>query len=304
LHVANDGPALSDVTVEVRFGDTAAATSAEELLRLDSRELPAAIVAEGFRQTVSVTRLGAVDGWAPSHFGLVEVTAPDVPGSHDLVLRLLDGGQPVSENRYPIHVVAPAPRAETGSGPMVVDEDTLDAATGEEARVRLARGEAVVILAQPAEAASYYPVPVELEALTSVWGSTVFRFTTDHGAIPALPRRAVLVAEDSTVQSASVLSRIGDQLFPDTPVVIAYKPVPGAMTGTVLGSHAVGPGRLVFCQYRLTDRAASGDATAGAVLADVLRWASAPHPVMRRDEQVKDDGRRLVAYSWTDEVGQ
>ena len=159
-----------------------------------------------------------------------------------------------------------------------------------------------MILAQRLEAAPHYPVSVELEALTSVWGSTVFRFTTDHGAVPSLPRRAVLVAEDSTVQPASVVSRIEGAAFPDTPVVIAYKPVPGAMTGTVLGSHAVGAGRLVLCQYRLTSGAAAGDAAAQAVLADVLRWASEPRPVLHKDASVKDDGRALISYSWRDEV--
>jgi len=323
LYVANDGPALADVTVEARFGDTAPVLSLEELLRLDSRELPPETVVERSRDTESVVRLGDVEGWTASRFGPLEVTAPSVPGSHDLVLRLLAGGVAVAENRYPIHVVAPVEqpvpvqvlgegRTATAllaagiacgkNGPAVVAEDALDAAVGVEVRARLAQGGVVVILAQPTEAAPHYPVPVELEALTSVWGSTVFRFTTDHGAVPTLPRRAVLVAEDSTVQSASVVSRVGDALFPDTPVVIAYKPVPGAMTGTVLGSHPVGAGRLVFCQYRLTDRAAAGDATACALLADVLRWAASPRPVMHRDDQVKDDGRRLIAYSWTDEV--
>ena len=325
LHVANDGPALEEVTVEARFGETAAAASFEEPSQSDDRHLPSSTVFERSRGTVSVVRLGQVAGWSASRFGPVKVAAPEVAGSRDLVLRLLSAGVPVAENRYPIHVVAPSEQAVgiriLGSGrtatdlsaagaavgeggPAVVAEDTLDAATGAQVRSLLARGEVVVILAQPAEAAAHFPLPVELEALTSVWGSTVFRFTTDHGAIPTLPRRAVLVAEDSTVQSANVLSRIDGKPFPDTPVVIAYKPVPDAMTGTVLGSHAVGAGRLVFCQYRLTQRAASGDAAACALLADVLRWAASPRPIMHRDELTKDDGRHLVAYSWSEQVAR
>jgi hypothetical protein len=325
LHVANDGPPIDDVTVEARFGETAPAATVDELMQLDSRHLPAHVVADRFRETVSVVRPGHVPGWTATGYFEVEVAAPEVPGSHDLVLRLLSGNVTVAENRYPIHVVGPQPQpaavriigagrtaaalaaAEGPSidhGPTVVAEDALDAEAAVEVRDRLAAGEVVVVLAQPAEAAPHYPVAVELEALTTVWGSTVFRFTTDHGAIPSLPRRAVLVAEDSTVQSASVVSRIAGGAFPDTPVVIAYKPVPGAMTGTVLGSHAVGPGRLVFCQYRLTDRAASGDAAACALLGDILRWAAEPRPVLHKDERLKDDGRTLVAYSWTDEVAQ
>ncbi|HEV2759922.1 MAG TPA: glycoside hydrolase family 2 TIM barrel-domain containing protein [Acidimicrobiales bacterium] len=335
LHVANDGPPLAEVVLEARFGETAPMTAADELLRLDSRDLPLRTVEERFRETVSVTRLGDVPGWAATSYPPIDVATPDVPGTHDLVLRLRSEGGQVTENRYPIHVVAPVRRpvrarvlgsrrataglvtagmdihtddvhADNGGdrGPTVVAEDALDAATGAEVRARLDRGEVVLILAQPMEAAPHYPVPVELEALTSVWGSTVFRFTTDHGAVPSLPRRAVLVAEDSTVQSASVVSRIENRPFPDTPVVIAYKPVPGAMTGTVLGSHAVGGGRLVLCQYRLSERAASGDAAACALLGDILRWAAEPRPGMRREALAKDDGRALLAYSWRQEVGR
>ena len=296
LHVSNDGPALTDVTVEVRFGETAPTTSIDDLLRLDSHDLPSRTVAERFRETASLARLDEVPGWTATSYDTVEVAAPDVPGNHDLVLRLCAGGREVAENRYPIHVVAAVDPG--AGGPYVVGEDALDAGTGAEAGARLDAGEVVVILAQPMEAGTHYPVPLTLEALTSVWGSTVFRFSTDHGAVPSLPRRAVLVAEDSTVQSASVVSTIDGGPFPDTPVVIAYKPVPGAMTGTVLGSHAVGAGRLVFCQYRLRERAASGDAAACALLAEIMVWAGEPRPVMHKDESVKDDGRALIAYSW------
>ncbi len=271
LHVANDGPALAEVVLQAGFGEM-----------------------------VVEVELGDVPGWTVAAYPAVCVGAPDVAGGHDLVLRLRSGDGPVAENRYPIHVVAPAPAPAPAGRPMVVAEGALDAAAGAEARARLDRGEVVVILAQPIEAAAHYPVPVTLEALTSVWGSTVFRFTTDHGAVPSLPRRAVLVAEDATVQPACVVSGIDGDAFPDTPVVIAYKPVPGAMTGTVLGSHAVGAGRLVFCQYRLR----AGDAAAEAVLADVLRWAAVPRSVMRRQESVKDDGRALLAYSWRDGVAR
>ena len=325
VHVANDGPPLASVTVEVRFGETAPAAGLDELLQGDGRDLPADVVLDRFRETVSAIALGELPGYTCTSHAEMGVTAPDVPGSHDLVLRLLAAGRVVAENRYPVHVVdrpvdpvavrvlgagrtadtlRASPVVAEGLGPTVVAEDGLDPAAGAEVRARLAAGEVVVVLAQRAEAAPDYPVPVELEALTTVWGSTVFRFTTDHSAVPSLPRRAVLVAEDSTVQSASVVSSVDGEAFPDTPVVIAYKPVPGAMTGTVLGSHQVGPGRLVFCQYRLTERAASGDAAACAILGDVLRWASEPRPVMRKRPSVKEDGRMLIAYSWSDEVAR
>ena len=325
LHVANDGPPLPDVTVEARFGDTAPTLSVEELLLLDGHDLPPDLVAARFRETVAVVDLGTVAGWSATAHREIEVDAPAIPGSHDLVLRLLSGGELVAENRYPVHVVEPvrtpvpvrilgsgrtaaalvaSGASPGGEGPTVVPEDALDDVTGVEVRGRLADGEVVVILAQAEQAAPHYPVPVELDALTTLWGSTIFKFTTEHGAIPSLPRRAVLVAEDSTVESASVLSTVDGRPFPETPVVIAYKPVPGALTGTLLGSHPVGPGRLVFCQYRLTDRAAAGDAAACGVLGDVLRWAARPRPVMTREGLTKDDGRTLVSYSWREDVAR
>ena len=327
LHVANDGPPLPEVTVDARFGESEAAVDVDELLQLDTSGLPAAAIEERFRETAAALRLGDLPGWAATAHGDLHVVAPEVVGSHDLVLRLYAGGVEVAENRYPIHVVAreaapvdvrllgggEGPSAAAlaavgatlgGGGLTVVAEDGLDAGTGAEARARLAAGEVVVVLAQPAAAAPFFPVPVELEVLTTAWGSTLFRFTTDHGAVPSLPRRAVLVAEDSTVGAADVVARVDGRPFPDTPVVIAYKPVPGALTGTVLGSSAVGPGRLVLCQYHLAAGAAAGDAAACAVLADVLRWAAVPRPVMSREALTKDDGRVLLNYSWADRVAE
>ena len=325
LHVANDGPALHDVTVEARFGESVGSVALDELLEIDGRSLPVNQMEARFRETVAERRLGSLPAHRASAWGKVNVVAPDVPGTHDLVLRLFASGALVAENRYPIHVVVhppvPVPVRLVGAGPTaealgrvgaalddggvtVVAEGALDAAAGEDLGRRLERGEVVVVLAQTAAAAKHFPVPVDLAELATAWGSTDFRFSTDHGAIPSLPRRTVLVAEDSTVQATVVVADVAGQPFPDTPVIIAYKPVPGALTGTVIGSHAVAAGRLVFCQYRLSARAASGDAAACALLADLLRWASEPRPVMGRHEQLKDDGRRLIEYAWRDEVAR
>jgi hypothetical protein len=60
----------------------------------------------------------------------------------------------------------------------------------------------------------------------------------------------------------------------------------------------------VFCQYRLTDRAAAGDAAACALLGNVLRWAAEPRPAMARRDSVGSDGRRVLTYSWADEVAR
>jgi hypothetical protein len=182
LVVANDGGALVDVTLDVRFGESAPPVSREALLALDATGLPPAMVEQRFRETGWEARVDTIAAHTVTPVGEVELTSPEVPGGHDLVLRLSTPSGEVAANRYPVHVVAvPAPQGK--EGPLVVDEGALDAEAGAAARARLAAGGMVVVLAQGPEAAPFYPVPVELEELTTVWGSTVFRFTTDHGAL-------------------------------------------------------------------------------------------------------------------------
>jgi hypothetical protein len=290
LHVSNDGPALADVSVDLRFGDS----------------------------TGSVA-LGGLDGYRAAAFGEVTITAPEVPGSHDLVLRLSSDGVEVAENRYPIHVVRPARaphavRALGGgdtaaalaavgarvgdSGPAFVAEGGLTKELTAGLADLLAAGGTVVVLAQRADAGSAYPVPAEIVDVETVWGSTVFHFTTDEGSLPSLPRRAVLVAEDSTIQATSIVVRLGGEAWPDVPEVIAYKPAPNAVTGRIVGSHRVGLGRLIVCQYRLVAPALAGDVAARAVLGDIVAWAADPPPRFTRDRVFKDDGRAVTFYSW------
>jgi hypothetical protein len=294
LHVSNDGPDLPDVTIEVRFGGEAAATMAKPIALLP-----------GYR--------------AGAH-GEVVIDVPEVPGSHDLVLRLSSRGAQVAENRYPVHVVRPpdvaaytvrvlgdgptgAALAATGvavggSGPTFVAEYGLTPELTPVLGERLAAGETVVVLAQHASAGDAYPVPAEIVDVETVWGSTVFHFTTDAGSLPSLPRRAVLVAEDSTIQANAIVVRLGGEAWPDVPEVIAYKPAPNAVTGRIVGAHRVGPGRLIVCQYRLVEPARSGDAAALAVLGDLVAWAADPGPRLARERLVKDDGRAVTFYTW------
>ncbi|MDQ4097752.1 MAG: hypothetical protein M3144_07800, partial [Actinomycetota bacterium] len=223
LFLSNDGAAIRDVTVDVGFGDASPERNRDVMV-----------------------------GDVPAHAVVpcrdVLVAAPDVEGNHDLVLSVRSGGSEIAGNRYPIHVVrvrrAELPVRVLGSGaggnvlreigavpgeigPFVVTEGGMDAEVGERIRGALADGEVVLVLAQSPASAERYPVATELEPLDTGWGSTLFRFTTDHGALPSLPRRNLLVAEDSSFQATSVVSRVEGSAFPDTPVVIAYKPVPG-----------------------------------------------------------------------------
>jgi len=318
VHVANDGPELDNVTIEARFGDSAGARTTQELLGLDTSDFTLEEIEERFRASIAGIRVGRLTARHAARVGTVEVTAPSVPGSHDLVVILRAGDRVVAENRYPIHIVAIAPvelevrllggpgatadaLAAVGAspgdrGPTVVSEAGLDEATGDEVRRRLAAGEDVLVLAQPPEASSSYPVQTVITAVETKWGSSVFHFTTDHGALASLPRRAVLTAEDSTVQARSVVSSVDGSQFPETPVVIAYKPVPWALTGTIVGCQPSGRGRLFFCQYLLADRAKVGDAAAQAVLGDLLRWLVLPRRALTREQVTRDDGRIVRFY--------
>lgn len=288
LHVANDGPPLRRVEIAARLG------SSRDVWR------------------------GELAGFSASQIARFTLRAPDVPGSHDLLLTLHCDGRAVAENRYPMHVVASpaAPFAVrllgAGSaaealtrvgarpgptGPTVVAEDGLDEDAGAEIGSRLAAGQTVVVLAQRVQMSPHYPIPVQLVEMETAWGSTEFHFTTDSGALPSLPRRTVLVAEEATMQALCVVTRVEAAAFPDEPVVIAYKPVPGAITGTVVGAHRVGAGRLLLCQYRLARRAAMGDPAAGALLADVVRWAADPRPALARRDVAGSDGESVSYYS-------
>ncbi|HWG99928.1 MAG TPA: glycoside hydrolase family 2 TIM barrel-domain containing protein [Pilimelia sp.] len=316
LAVANDGPALADVTVELRFGDTPAPGAPDRGGAPDGDDVPD----RGGAPPVTVVHLAELAGYAVRPAGDVAIATPEVPGNHDLLLTLRAGDAVVAQNRYPIHVVAaphaPYPVRVTGDGdataaaladvgarvggdgPLVVAEGSLDADTGAAAADRLAAGQTVLVLAQPAGAEAHYPLPVRFAALETLWGSSVFQFTTDSGALPSLPRRNLLVGEDSAVQAVNVVAGIAGAVFPDEPVVVAYKPLPGAVTGTVVGAHRVGPGRLVFCQYRLVGQVGQGDAAARALLADLVRWAADPPPALVADRGTKADGRAVTYYSY------
>lgn len=270
LYVANDGAAIASAAIEARFGDSA---------------MPA-----------WTTSVDSIAPYRASCLGEVTLPVPHAPGSHDLALVVRSGGHVVAENRYPIHVVAV--RDMDPGATLVVPEGGLDEAASDEARARLAAGETVIVLAQDPDAGPRYPVSLHLDAVGTSWGSSVFHFTTDDGALASLPRRSVLVGEDSTIQARSAATAVGEGAWPTTPVVIAYKPAPSQLTGTVVGAQDVGPGRMIFCQYRLADARARGDAAARALYDDLVRWATAPRPLIQSERTTKPDGRALTLYSY------
>jgi hypothetical protein len=305
LHVANDGPPLTGVTVQVRW---AGATE------------------PGGRAEVAV---GDLAGWRAVPAGTVDLATPAATGACELELRLLASGREVATNRYPIRVVAAppppagpvdergnpdpgsarlavelvgggatpaalqrlgivaeplgevrgsgtavAPAGAAGPSLLVIGEEALDEGAGRLVRARLARGGTVVVLAQQQDAAAHYPMPAQLAEVATAWGSSVFHFTCDQRALPSLPERAVLAGEDATVVPTHVLTGLGGRTWPQTTVVGAFKPVPDPLAGPVVGAEQVGSGRLVACQYRLAEPARRGDPAALAILDDLLRWAA------------------------------
>ncbi len=320
LDIANDGAELDEVEVEVRFGG-ATVLPHPHLVRADTSGMDAAHLEHRFTEQAMSVRVGRLPAYTVTPAGRISIVSPEVPGNHDLLVRLRSSGRLVSENRYPVNVVettrAPCDVALAGQaeGPtaqalgrvgarirdisalLVVAEGELTGDLAPQLAHHLQEGGTVLVLAQDVTAAAFYPAQVEMFAVETAWGSSVFHFTTDAGALPSLPRRNVLVAEESTVQARCVFVRVAGRPFPLEPVVIAYKPVPGSLTGTVVGAQPVGPGRLLLCQYRLADKASAGDAAACGLLADLLRWGTAPRVPTVAEPTVKDDGRSLTYYA-------
>lgn len=292
--VANDGPALTGVTVE--------ATLRGRTVRHGPVDLPAHTATE-------VTTL--------------RVPAPEVTGTHDLVLRLTtaDGG-PAGASRYPLHVVAARPArvavrlagnaadaltaagaevvtddagGAAGDAPLVVAENALDEGAG--VAEALAAGGAVLVLAQDPDRARHLPVDAELTAVATAWGSTPFLFTTGELAVPSLPPDTVLTTEPMTIVPDAVWTRLGDGTYP--PVVVAgmWKPFPDEIAGTVVGELPVGAGRLVVCQFPLVQAVRGGDPMATAVLADLLRHLAAPARPLRSATGSLGDGRDITYYA-------
>ncbi len=318
LHLSNDGPALRGVEISARFGD-ALRVPADRLTAIDTSFLDVDALEARFSESVAAVRVGDVPSYRSIESGMIVIVVPDVPGSHDLIVTATVDGVDVGENRYPIHVVDNAfapydvqvvgePRGGVttdalvsigahvgGTGPLVIAEAALDDDAQRTAAAHVDAGGTVLVLAQHLDAAPRYPLPVQMVAVETVWGSSVFDFTTDSGLLPSFPRRNVLVAEESTVQALSVVTDVDGVPFPSEPAVIAYKPVPAGVTGTVVGRHDLAAGgAMLFCQFRLTAGAVAGDAAAAALLADLVRAAADPAPRLQVATVERPEGRVLV----------
>jgi hypothetical protein len=260
LHVANDGAALADVVVEV----AGVAAWAGEL---------------------AAHRAAAL--------GDVVLRAPAAPGPFDVRLRLLSRGTVLAENRYPLRAVELRPldrdvcllgdegdtadalaavgaRLASG-GTAVVAQDALDEAVAAQVRDRVDAGETVLLLAQHWDAARWFPLSVAIRPVDTRWGGSIFCFTTEASRLAAFPVADVLVGEDATLHARDLVTGVAGGTFAEQTLVARFNP--RGTTGTLIGSHPCGRGRLVFCQYRLARPAAAGDPAAQSLLADLVRLA-------------------------------
>lgn len=274
LHVANDGPQLPDVEVALHLGGSVAALTVANV-----RAYQATLCAEA------------------------ELVIPDAPGRYECLLQLRADDKLVSENRYPIHVVAAAEApvpvrligtsasqaalsqigAQVGAlGPVVVAEGALDAATGTEMGALFGQSEAVLLLAQEPDSARHLPFAATLSWLgtgwddsdNAGWGSTAYRFTTITPWLASLPDCTVLSTEDMTTPPRCVYTSVFGLPWTDSTALGVYKPAPNPLQGTLIGNVAVGTGRLVLCQLPLETGVTAGDAFAAALLSDLLSTVS------------------------------
>ena len=267
LHVSNDGARIERATVNVSCRGRAPSTDAD-------------------------VRLGRLEAFRSVRVAGVALSAPQEPGAFEIELRISSAGRVVATNRYPLRAVAraeaPFPVSVVGDGHtaaaleavgagvdadglVVVGEDALEPRHTASLRARLDEGETVLVLAQPWEVGPWYPAPTRFKEVETRWGSCAFTFTTGRGGLSAFPHAGVVAGEDATFHARAALVEIDGDRFPEQPLVARYNPQ--GTLGTLVGSHPVGRGRLLFCQFRLERPALAGDVAARALLADLVRLA-------------------------------
>jgi hypothetical protein len=268
--VVNDGPALDGCRLRVR---------------LAARE-----------QVVDVGRIEAHAVTGPI---TVQVEVPRAPGTAELELVLEHQGARHARNTYPLHVVAerssPArPRvsaigddqllralraagiepADGAADVLVIGEGALDERSAEVVAEQLRQAGDVLLLAQPAHAAGFLPIPLVIKDLTTEWGSTPFIYSTDAPGAPSIPARTVLTTELLEVTPDAVWTVLDGTTLAVETLIGVMKPPPAPVIGTVVGRLPVSEGVLTLCQLPLTEMAVQDSALAITLLRDLIDPAS------------------------------
>jgi hypothetical protein len=275
--VVNDGPALDHCRLRVRLG---------------KREF--------------VMEIGRLDAHSVTGPVRVRVETPRTTGTAELELVVESERLRHGINSYPIHVVAQAPTSEqrrvatigddrllralraAGTTPgggdadiLVVGEGALDKDSAAEVAERLRHGRNVLLLAQPASAARFLPVPAAMTDLRTEWGSTPFIFTTDAPGLPSIPTRTVVTTEILEATPDVVWNAHAGASFAAETIVGVLKPPPDPVVGTIVGRRSVGDGSLTVCQLPLTEAAAVRGALGVALLGELVGYAGGTEPVSR-----------------------
>ncbi|WP_344619812.1 hypothetical protein, partial [Dactylosporangium salmoneum] len=158
-------------------------------------------------------------------------------------------------------------------GVLVVGEAALGPATGPAVEAALREGRPVLVLAQGVAGAAHLPVPATAVDLATEWGSLPNVFAAAEPVLRALRPGTVVTTELLSVTAEVVYTTLAGRDWPQHTAVGVYKPLPGRVTGTVVGALDVHLGRLWLCQLPLVDAVLEGDPTALATLADLLEAA-------------------------------
>jgi hypothetical protein len=164
---------------------------------------------------------------------------------------------------------------------LVVGEGALDKDSAEEVAERLRHGRNVLLLAQPASASRFLPVPAAMTDLRTEWGSTPFIFTTDAPGLPSIPTRTVLTTEILEATPDVVWNAHEGASFAAETIVGVLKPPPDPVVGTIVGRRPVSDGSLTVCQLPLTEAAAVCGALGVALLGELVAYAGGTGPASR-----------------------
>ncbi|MFL5962424.1 MAG: glycoside hydrolase family 2 protein [Gaiellaceae bacterium] len=267
--IVNDGPALDGCRLNARLGN---------------QELD--------------LEIGVVEAHSVTGPIAVRVDTPQTTGPTQLELSVEDERQRYGANQYPLHVVAAASISKlplkaivgdsaleralgqagvdtrVGDGNLLlVSEGALDENSAAIVAQSLQHGRNVLLLAQPATASDFLPIPAAMTDLTTQWGSTPFIFTTDIAGLASLPTETVLTTEILEVTPDAVLTSLGGGSVAVETVVGVLKPPPEPVLGTVVGRLPVGEGWLTVCQLPLIESVAAGSALAVALLRELAGYA-------------------------------